>query len=89
MASEDIDMIDEESECRSSSSEEEEVTKEKRGKFRPLKQVQEDYQRFTQMRQRGASMSAAGMAAMSGDRSLSNPGTEVTIHCVNIDMTKC
>lgn len=51
------------------------------GRYRPLKQVQEDYQRFTSMRQRGVSSVVTGNG--SGDGSLTNPGTEVTIHCVN------
>jgi hypothetical protein len=54
---------------------------ERRGILRPLKKVQEDYQRITQMRQRGAS--SVSQAAFTGaDGSLSNPGTEVTINCV-------
>ena len=46
------------------------------GRYRPVKQVQEEYLKFTQMRQRGQSFVAAA------DISLTNPGTEVTINCV-------
>lgn len=53
------------------------------GRYRPLKQVQEDYQKFSQHRQRGHSQSVVS----AGDVSLTNPGTEVTINCVNIRLS--